>query len=617
MLSKFNFKSFALVAFLSLSVLACSSDDEAGDIIEPANTIANFVETNPDYSNLNAALEAADLKGILDGNSNHTVFAPNNAAFNTFLTENGFESLSAVPVEVLTQVLLNHVQEGAIYSADLATGYIPSMATGNASEENLSLYINTEDGVMINGTSTVTNADVQVDNGVIHAVDEVIGLPDVTTFATADPNFEILVAALTRDDNFEFVSTLQSQESPAPFTVFAPTNEAFMDLLEELELGSLDEVPSEVLESALSYHVITEANVRSSDITDGMEVTTFESGTFTINSNGDVTITDENGRTATITAVDVQATNGVIHVIDTVLLPGDGSEPAPSNSIADFVESNPDYSSLNAALEVADLKATLDGTSDYTVFAPNNDAFAAFLSDNGFSSLDDVPVDVLTQVLLNHVQAESIYAGDLTTGYINSMASWGASDVNLSMYINTDDGVTINGVSNVTTADVEVDNGVIHAVDAVIGLPDVTTFATADPTFSSLVAALTREDNFEYVSTLQMQESPAPFTVFAPTNDAFASLLDELDMDELDDIPSDVLSSALSYHVVTGANVRSSDITNGMEVTTFESGSFTVNAGDGVSITDENDRDANIVAVDVQATNGVIHAIDRVLLPEM
>jgi transforming growth factor-beta-induced protein len=617
MLKISNLKNIALIAFLSLSVMACSSDDEGGDVIVPNNTIADFVENNQDYSSLNAALIATDLKETLAGSSNYTVFAPNNAAFNAFLSENGFENLNAVPVGLLTQVLLNHVIEGAVYSADLETGYNSTLATGPSSDANLSMFVNTEDGVMINGESSVTTADVDVDNGVIHAVDNVIGLPDITTFATADPTFEILVAALTRDEDFNFVPVLQTQESPAPFTVFAPTNQAFLDLLEELDMGSLDDIPSDVLAAALSYHVVTGANVRSGDITDGMEVETFESGTFTINANGDVTITDENGRTATIVAVDVQATNGVIHVLDTVLLPGDGSEPEPSNSIADFVENNEDYSSLNAALEVAGLKETLAGDAELTVFAPNNAAFAAFLSDNNFAELGDVPVDVLTQVLLNHVQSGSIYAADLSTGYIESMASWGASNENLSMYINTDDGVMINGVSSVTTANVEVDNGVIHAVDAVIGLPDVVTFATADPNFEILVAALTRDDDFNFVSTLQTQGDPAPFTVFAPTNDAFVDFLGEMEFEDLAAIPSDVLSSTLSYHVVTGANVRSTDITDGMEVTTFETGTFTINAGETVTITDENDRESTVVAVDVQATNGIIHVIDTVLLPEL
>ncbi|HER40114.1 MAG TPA: fasciclin domain-containing protein [Salinimicrobium catena] len=287
-----------------------------------------------------------------------------------------------------------------------------------------------------------------------------------------------------------------------------------------------------------------------------------------------------------------------------------------TNTIADFVASNDNYSSLAAALEVAGLTATLDGTANYTVFAPDNDAFAAFLTNNGFASLQEVPKDVLTQILLNHVQEGEIMSSALSTGYIASMASWGASEENLSMYINTDGGVSINGVSTVETADIEVDNGIIHAVDAVIGLPDITTFALADPTFEVLVAALTREENFPFVETLMSSEDPAPFTVFAPTNDAFVAFLEEMNFASLEDIPSDVLANTLSYHVVPGANVRSTDLTDGMEVNTLLDQSFTVNLGDNVVITDASGRTSTVIAADVQATNGVIHVIDTVLLPQ-
>lgn len=317
---KTSLKNYALIAFLSVGLVACSSDDD-GDVMVTTNTIADFVESNPDYSSLNAALIAADLKTTLAGSTNFTVFAPNNAAFNAFLSTNGFANLAAVPKDVLTQVLLNHVQEGIILSSDLETGYIESMSTAGAGGNNLSMYINTDGGVTINGLANVTSANIDVDNGVIHAVDAVIGLPDITTFATADPTFETLVAALTREEDFNFVEILMTQGSPAPFTVFAPTNAAFESLLTELELSGLNDLPADVLAAALSYHVVTGANVRSADITDGMMVTTFEGGIFTINTTGGATITDANNRVANIVAVDVQATNGVIHVLDKVLLP--------------------------------------------------------------------------------------------------------------------------------------------------------------------------------------------------------------------------------------------------------------------------------------------------------
>ncbi len=292
----------------------------------------------------------------------------------------------------------------------------------------------------------------------------------------------------------------------------------------------------------------------------------------------------------------------------------DGS--SETNTIVDFAAAN-GFTSLAAAVEAAGLTATLNGDTEYTVFAPSNDAFDAFLSDNGFASLDEVPEDVLTMVLMNHVQAGSIMSGDLSTGYIQSMAEAGPDGENVSLYINTDDGVVLNGVSTVTSADNEVDNGVVHAVDAVIPLPDITTFATADPTFETLVAALTREDDFTFVETLASSGDASPFTVFAPTNDAFAALLTELEVEALGDIDAATLESVLLYHVVAGDNVTSDELQDGMEVETLLEESFTVNVGDDVTITDVNERTATVVAVDVQATNGVIHAIDMVLLPTL
>ena len=285
-------------------------------------------------------------------------------------------------------------------------------------------------------------------------------------------------------------------------------------------------------------------------------------------------------------------------------------------TIAAFVAANSDYSSLLAALERANLATVLDGTDEFTVFAPNNDAFSAFLNANGFASLDDVPVDILTQVLLNHVIAGTVESGQLATGYVNTLATFGDSDNNLSLYVNTASGVLLNGISSVTMADISASNGVIHAVDAVIALPTVVTFATADATFGNLVAALTRADQPDFVSILStpMETSPAPFTVFAPTNDAFVALLAELGVNDLSDIDTATLTATLNMHVIAEANVRAEDLVDGT-VTTL-GGDIDIDASNA-RITDANGRVSNIVVVNVQAANGVVHAIDKVILPQL
>lgn len=288
----------------------------------------------------------------------------------------------------------------------------------------------------------------------------------------------------------------------------------------------------------------------------------------------------------------------------------DDNNTPENNTIAAIASRTPNLSLLVQALVRADLVATLDGEGPFTVFAPTNEAFNAFL---GGANINDIPVDVLREVLLNHVVAGSVQSSQLSTGYISTLAT-GPADNNLSMYVNTEMGVSLNGVANVSSVNVIASNGVIHIVDAVIGLPTVVTFATADPNFELLVAALTREDHTtDFVEVLSGE---GLFTVFAPINSAFESLLaDDLGGIGLGDIPLETLDTVLKYHVVGGANVLSSTLTNGQVVTPLAGGTFTVNTTGGASITDGENRNSNIIAVDVQAANGVIHALDKVLLP--
>jgi uncharacterized surface protein with fasciclin (FAS1) repeats len=298
--------------------------------------------------------------------------------------------------------------------------------------------------------------------------------------------------------------------------------------------------------------------------------------------------------------------------IATLSCSDDDSNPPQSNTIDAIASRTDDLSILVQALDRAGLVSAVDGTTELTVFAPTNAAFQQFLTDNGFANLDAIPVDVLRQVLLNHVVAGSVQSSQLSTGYIETSATFGgtASGNPLNMYVSTAAGVRLNGVSSVVTPNIIASNGVVHVVDAVIGLPTVVTFATADPNFTGLAGALSAQG---LVSTLSGTAS-SPFTVFAPTNDAFAALDDEIP-GVVASLTSAQLTAVLTYHVVAGANVLSSTLTQGQVVTTFETGTLTVGLTGGAKLTDERGRITNIVAVDVQAANGVIHVLDNVLLP--
>ena len=284
-------------------------------------------------------------------------------------------------------------------------------------------------------------------------------------------------------------------------------------------------------------------------------------------------------------------------------------------NVYNIVATDADFSNLKAAIDKAGLATTLQSSGTFTVFAPSNAAFTAFLQANGFASLEQVPTATLKEILLNHVLSTEVKAAQVTTGYVSTLAKGAASSSrNLSMYINTSNGVKINGISNVTKTDIDAINGVIHKVDAVIGLPTIVTHATANPNFTTLVAALTRNDMPNFVSILSGTAN-SPFTVFAPTNTAFSGLLTELNLSGLSAIPQATLENTLKYHVVAGANVASTDLTNNMMVTTFQGGKFTITTTGGAKITDAKNRVSNIVATDVQCSNGIIHVIDKVILP--
>ncbi len=284
-----------------------------------------------------------------------------------------------------------------------------------------------------------------------------------------------------------------------------------------------------------------------------------------------------------------------------------------AKNIVELAQSNPDLSILVDAVVYTDLAGVLSGTDKYTVFAPTNAAFTNLLGALGVSKVQDLDKNTVKSILLYHVVPGDVKSSALTTGYVKTAATFGSTSSNLSLFVDVASGVKLNNFAAVTTADVAAENGTVHIINQVLTVPSVVTQALSNPNFSTLVQALTRSDlGVDYVSILS---GTGPFTVFAPTNAAFAALLQELGVSSLNDIPAGTLNNVLQYHVVSGANVLSTQLTEGQEVTTFEGGKFTVNLAGGASITDAQGRKSNIVAVDVQGSNGVVHAIDKVILP--
>ena len=471
-------------------------------------------------------------------------------------------------------------------------------------------------------------------------------LSDIPANAQGTGMHDTLVSALSHAG---LVGALQGD---GPFTVFAPTDQAFTDAGFDLAAFDTDE-ENATLVDILTYHVVLGA-VASDDITDGMTVDAYNGDSlgFTL-SSGTVMVND-----ATVTQSDLMASNGIIHAIDKVLMP-----PGDVADIPTVASGTGVHDSLVAAVIQAELLATLQGDGPFTVFAPTDDAFAAAGID--LAALDnDEGKATLTDILLYHVYAGSVVAGDITEGMMATMVN--GDDVTFTL----EGGLMVND-ANIYPADVTASNGIIHVIDKVLMPPadpvgdicynmvshtivpgadmatclsymyvedyemngqsftgcyntmthqldavsqeicegyvwtpavDIAMTAQATTIHNSLVAAVVQA---ELLATLQ---GDGPFTVFAPTDDAFAAA--GIDLAALDnDEGKATLTDILLYHVVAG-DVPSSAVTDGMSATAVNGDDLSFSVGDGVKV-----NDANVVLADVPASNGVIHVIDKVLMP--
>ena len=270
----------------------------------------------------------------------------------------------------------------------------------------------------------------------------------------------------------------------------------------------------------------------------------------------------------------------------------------PPKDITVVATENGSFKTLLAAVTKAGLVSTLQGPGPFTVFAPSDAAFTKA----GITSLDGLTKEALSPILLYHVLGAKVLAADIKTGQTEVGTAGGPK-----MYITKNaNGVFINGNTKVVTTDVGASNGVIHVLDNVltdIPAKTIAGIATDNKDFSTLLSL---------VKTAGLAEtlSGGTYTVFAPTNAAFTELFKTVDPAKLS--VADI-KNILLYHVVA-ARVFSPELTNG-EVTMANGGKVTVDLTSGVSVKGAKSAASKVVIANVMATNGVIHAIDKVLLP--
>lgn len=438
---------------------------------------------------------------------------------------------------------------------------------------------------------------------VVEAPPVVVEKTTIFDVASTNESFNTLTAALKATG----LDAVLDDESKT-YTVFAPTDEAFAVLGEDT-LTELLAQP-EKLSSILTYHVLSgKIDAQAALAAAGTTVETASGNQLALSTNG----TTLQVNTATVTTTDLMTDNGIIHVIDAVLLPPT-EQSAATDSLLETARAAGQFNTLIGLLAATGLDAVLaDESNQFTVFAPTDEAFAK-IDATTLKVLANNP-DTLKSILLQHVIASPV--NSITAMSLAGKSAETASGAMLPINIDVNSDSLMIGNANVTSADIQTRNGIIHVIDSVIigdvsipqSLGTITEVAKANGNFTTLLAALEAANLSDVLSDIN-----ADFTVFAPTDAAFAAL-GETTINSLLQNP-DMLKDILLYHVIGNSKILSTAAVNvaisGSPIITMANGKTA-----SLSLKEQSlfINSAQVVIADVLADNGVIHVIDAVILP--
>ena len=561
------------LGLLAVALVLAGCDSEGTEVpdVSEDNTVADVVAASQNTGTLESALQQAGLVEALDDSSqSFTVFAPNDAAFGN--VDAG--ELTADDA-LLEEVLTYHVVPQAITAGDIQDGQTVTTLEGDT------LRFGVDGGtVQVNG-ATVTRADIEATNGVVHKIDGVLlETVDVVDRAVLTPELSTLAAAVD-------AAGLAGSDSPlrnSTLTLFAPSNSAFEGLDVDALTGN-----SEILSRTLNYHVIAGQRIGSGDLASGESPATLEGGTIDIDLSGEVPTL--NG--VPVSTTDIRTENGVVHLIDGVLL--QRLDIVQRATVTSALSTLAGAVGASSALSAGD--SPLRNESPVTVFAPVNSAFQDVDVDELVGN-----TDLLNEVLTYHAVDGAVTSEQLQSGSVPTLEG-GSVAVNV-----TDTSVTVDDVP-VSTTDIRTRNGVVHLVDDVLlrGVDAVDRTVLASP-LSTTQAAIEAAGLAGPNSPLR---GDGPLTIFAPLNSGF----DGLEVGELTG-QTDLTGRVLQYHVISGQRIGSGDLANGETPQTLEGGTITV-AGVGDENAPVTLNGVPVAVTDIQTENAVIHLIDGVLLQEI
>jgi transforming growth factor-beta-induced protein len=304
MKNKKNFiKIFSVLTTMTIFLLSACEEKVQTD----EKNIVEVLSTESDLSTMFAAINYGMIGNLLENYSPFTVFAPSNEAFDEFFTNLGVSGIEDLSSETLDSIILYHMLGGEVQASLFENGFVSTLSAGPDFQPMVMLMSGYKS--TLNVDATITGFNIMASNGVIHVIDKVLLFPTVLDILNMDGGFKHFVEAMNKAEMDSIMI------AKGPYTIFAPTDEAFEELFTDRGMSGIDDMTKEQLVPILQFH-IARGNLESADLnystisTLNGDVVVDLSSSYVINSS------------ANVTEIDLQGKNGVVHSINKVLIPG-------------------------------------------------------------------------------------------------------------------------------------------------------------------------------------------------------------------------------------------------------------------------------------------------------
>jgi|AntDeeMinimDraft_5_1070356.scaffolds.fasta_scaffold01062_12 uncharacterized surface protein with fasciclin (FAS1) repeats len=447
-----------------LMVVSCTDDDDNGNIIEGNNSIIDYLDTNSEFSTFRKAIDRAGLSGLLQGNSgSFTVFAPDNDSFDSYFQDNQPDSLADLSQREVEQLVDYHILLTLNSRNSFSTSYLKTrgnVPVNDSTETRLSLFVEVSQDSLIklNENTAISEADIQVDNGILHKIDGVLAPPVLATFMQADENLTAFYDELISANSSDFQAWI-ADTTGINKTLFVPNNDAVAEYLSQ---------NSGFSENTLRNHFMDSLKI-STEFNLGYTKTLAQKNLNGGQINLDLYINNQIGLvlndTASITVADIVATNGVLQITDKVLI---------LPRVANFIKADVNLNALEDAFELDQfsdedyfslLEEQSSNQSPFTVFAPNNNAFDDLLIElfpNMDAGLDEIPEMQLQNILETHIVPQNQLVAPFNNQTVNSLNGE-------SLMLNANQvNVGPTSEADLSNRNAQAINGVLHRIDSVL-----------------------------------------------------------------------------------------------------------------------------------------------------